>query len=236
MRVREAQGNLVEALRVHERLRTLLRDELGVAPGPQVQAEFERLLKAERAETAPAPAPPPRRRRPPRDRRTAAASSPPAAAPPSSAAAASSTACASTSTAPPRATASSCCSRASRGSARRGWRWSSWRRARAEGALALYGRCDAETLVPYQPFVEALRRYVVARARAGGRLAGPARRRARPRDPGAGGRAATRPAAPRRRSATGSSTPSPRCSTTSRATSRSCSCSTTCTGPTSRRC
>ena len=49
MRVREAQGNLVEALRVHERLRTLLRDELGVAPGPQVQAEFERLLKAEQA-------------------------------------------------------------------------------------------------------------------------------------------------------------------------------------------
>ena len=30
----------------------------------------------------------------------------------------------------------------------------------AEGSLALYGRCDAETLVPYQPFVEALRRYV----------------------------------------------------------------------------
>ena len=30
----------------------------------------------------------------------------------------------------------------------------------AAGALALYGRCDAETLVPYQPFVEALRRYV----------------------------------------------------------------------------
>ncbi len=30
----------------------------------------------------------------------------------------------------------------------------------ADGALALYGRCDAETLVPYQPFVEALRRFV----------------------------------------------------------------------------
>ena len=30
----------------------------------------------------------------------------------------------------------------------------------SEGSLALYGRCDAETLVPYQPFVEALRRYV----------------------------------------------------------------------------
>ena len=37
----------------------------------------------------------------------------------------------------------------------------------AEGALALYGRCDAETLVPYQPFVEALRRYVARGAGAG---------------------------------------------------------------------
>ena len=63
MRVREAQGNLVEALRVHERLRTLLRDELGVAPGPQVQAEFERLLKAEQSQ-ADAPPPPPPATRP----------------------------------------------------------------------------------------------------------------------------------------------------------------------------
>jgi tetratricopeptide (TPR) repeat protein len=30
----------------------------------------------------------------------------------------------------------------------------------ADGALTLYGRCDAETLVPYQPFVEALRGYL----------------------------------------------------------------------------
>ena len=30
----------------------------------------------------------------------------------------------------------------------------------ADGAIALYGRCDAETHIPYQPFVEALRRYV----------------------------------------------------------------------------
>ena len=59
MRVREAQGNVVEALRVHDKLRTLLRDELGVAPGPQVQAEFERMLKAENAAPAPAPAPTP---------------------------------------------------------------------------------------------------------------------------------------------------------------------------------
>ena len=30
----------------------------------------------------------------------------------------------------------------------------------AEGAMALYGRCDPESHIPYQPFVEALRRYV----------------------------------------------------------------------------
>lgn len=34
------------------------------------------------------------------------------------------------------------------------------RRAHDEGALVLYGRCDDEVGVPYQPFVEALRQYV----------------------------------------------------------------------------
>ena len=126
MRVREAQGNLVEALRVHERLRTLLRDELGVAPGPQVQAEFERLLKAERAEPAPAPAAPP----PAHSSTPPLRSSPPAAASRSSAAARSSSGCADTSSARSRAAASSCCSRASRASARRASRCSSWRPAR----------------------------------------------------------------------------------------------------------
>ena len=29
----------------------------------------------------------------------------------------------------------------------------------AQGAVTLYGRCDAESLIPYQPFGEALRRY-----------------------------------------------------------------------------
>lgn len=33
--------------------------------------------------------------------------------------------------------------------------------AHAEGATVLYGRCDEEAIVPYQPFVEALRQYVV---------------------------------------------------------------------------
>ena len=139
MRVREAQGNLVEALRVHERLRTLLRDELGVAPGPQVQAEFERLLKAEQAQADAPPPPPPQRRA--RSRSTPRpSSSPPARArrfvgrhselerlrellr-----------------SARPRAGASSCCSKASRGSARRGWPSSSWRRARRRAR----SRCTA---------------------------------------------------------------------------------------------
>ena len=38
------RGNVAEALRAHERLRVLLRDELGVAPSPAVQAVHRRLL------------------------------------------------------------------------------------------------------------------------------------------------------------------------------------------------
>ena len=160
MRVREAQGNLVEALRVHERLRTLLRDELGVTPGPQVQAEFERLLKAERAEPAPAPEPPPAPPPPPLEPEGAQAFF---------------------------ATRSGGAFVGRRGELDRLRQYlerategnrqlvllegepgiGKTRLAmeftevcEAEGALALYGRCDAETLVPYQPFVEALRRYV----------------------------------------------------------------------------
>src|SRR4029079_18171595 len=70
MRVREAQGNVVEALRVHERLRTLLRDELGVAPRPEGQAASGRLRKPEQpqqAAPAPTPAPPPRPAEPVRE-------------------------------------------------------------------------------------------------------------------------------------------------------------------------
>ena len=160
MRVREAQGNLVEALRVHEKLRTLLRDELGVSPGPQVQAEFERMLKAERAETAPAPAPEPVAPPPP---------------PP---------------TTDGRgffATRSGAAFVGRRGEIDRLRQYLDrategnrqlvllegepgigktrlamefMELCESEGSLALYGRCDAETLVPYQPFVEALRRYV----------------------------------------------------------------------------
>ncbi|MDX6647966.1 MAG: family transcriptional regulator, regulator of embCAB operon, partial [Miltoncostaeaceae bacterium] len=39
-----ARGNTAEALLVYDRLRVLLRDELGIAPGPTVQGVHRRLL------------------------------------------------------------------------------------------------------------------------------------------------------------------------------------------------
>jgi DNA-binding SARP family transcriptional activator len=40
----ERRGNIAEALRAYERLRVLLREELGIAPGPTLQAVHRRLL------------------------------------------------------------------------------------------------------------------------------------------------------------------------------------------------
>jgi SARP family transcriptional regulator, regulator of embCAB operon len=44
MEALERRGNVAEALRAYERLRVLLREELGVAPSPAVQAVYRRLL------------------------------------------------------------------------------------------------------------------------------------------------------------------------------------------------
>jgi DNA-binding SARP family transcriptional activator len=44
MEALERRGNPAEALRAYERLRALLRDELGVAPSPDLQAVHRRLL------------------------------------------------------------------------------------------------------------------------------------------------------------------------------------------------
>jgi DNA-binding SARP family transcriptional activator len=41
----EQRGNVAEALRAYERLRVLLREELGIAPSPQLQAAHRRLLQ-----------------------------------------------------------------------------------------------------------------------------------------------------------------------------------------------
>jgi DNA-binding SARP family transcriptional activator len=45
----ERQGNVAEALRVYERLRRRLREELGTAPSPPVQRVHERLLSSSSA-------------------------------------------------------------------------------------------------------------------------------------------------------------------------------------------
>jgi DNA-binding SARP family transcriptional activator len=44
MEALERRGNVAEALRAYERLRVMLRDELGVAPSPAVQTVYRRLL------------------------------------------------------------------------------------------------------------------------------------------------------------------------------------------------
>ena len=44
MEALEQRGNVAEALLVYERLRVLLRDELGIAPSPAVQRVYRRLL------------------------------------------------------------------------------------------------------------------------------------------------------------------------------------------------
>jgi DNA-binding SARP family transcriptional activator len=43
----ERRGNVAEALRAYERLRVLLREELGIAPNPTLQALHRRLLNAD---------------------------------------------------------------------------------------------------------------------------------------------------------------------------------------------
>jgi DNA-binding SARP family transcriptional activator len=44
MEALEARGETAEALRVYERLRLQLRDELGIAPSAETQALHRRLL------------------------------------------------------------------------------------------------------------------------------------------------------------------------------------------------
>ncbi len=53
-----ARGNVAEALRVFEQLRTLLRDELGTTPSPQAIGVHERLLRPGSRASSPRPAGP----------------------------------------------------------------------------------------------------------------------------------------------------------------------------------
>ncbi len=152
MRALHDQGNLVEALGAYEELRELLRDELGVSPGPALRELHAELLRHPRP----------------------GAAGPPDAAPSAQGAR--------SPIAVGAARAAFVGRIAELQSLRDGFAGaiegaggqlvliegeagigktrlaSQFAREReAEGAITLYGRCDTDTLVPYQPFVEALR-------------------------------------------------------------------------------
>jgi DNA-binding SARP family transcriptional activator/tetratricopeptide (TPR) repeat protein len=162
MRVREAQGNTVDAERVYHDLRTLTLEQLGRGPGPAIKAEFERLLRAE-PDNRPISAEAQRRgagravgiRDPPQRSFFATRSG--------------------AAFVGRRAELERLYDYYARaaagerqlvllegepgiGKTRLALRLMSM--CEDVGALAAYGRCDAETLIPYQPFVEALRHYV----------------------------------------------------------------------------
>lgn len=59
IRALAARGNVAEAVRAYEEIRTLLRDELGTVPGPELMALHGELVAAESGPLAPAPPPRP---------------------------------------------------------------------------------------------------------------------------------------------------------------------------------
>jgi DNA-binding SARP family transcriptional activator/tetratricopeptide (TPR) repeat protein len=150
MRVRAAQGHTVDAERVYHDLRRLTLEELGRGPGPAVKAEFERLLRSAHEDV------------------TATA----VRAAPQGSFFATRSGGAFVGRRSELERLSEHFRRAATGQRRllllEGEPGIGKTRlalqlmsvCEAEGALALYGRCDAETLITYQPFVEALRRYL----------------------------------------------------------------------------
>ena len=155
MEIHEARGNVAEAVRVFDELRVLLRDELGTAPSAQIVALNARLLRGERragdrADGRGAAAAAARRggRRGAEAalRRARGRAGAPARALGRGA----------RRRAPPGRS-----SAARPGSARRGCSRTSPESSTAERANVLYGRCDEGALLPYQPFMEALRHFVV---------------------------------------------------------------------------
>ena len=147
-----ARGNLAEALRVYDRLRVLLRDELGATPAPQITALNERLLMqgAKPAAVAPAPAVGAvalpallaRLEQRPfvgRERELALVRERWGATPAGAGGVV------------------VLAGEAGVGKTRLAARFAA--AAHAGGATVLHGRIDEETVVPYQPFVEALRHY-----------------------------------------------------------------------------
>ena len=149
MELLAARGNVAEALRVHDQLRVLLRDELGATPATHLTALHERLLMqgetpAPAADAATVPLPAVLERR---DERPFVGREPELAV-------------------LRRRWASTPAGEggvvvltgdAGMGKTRLSARFAA--EAHAGGAIVLHGRIDEETVVPYQPFVEAIRHY-----------------------------------------------------------------------------
>ena len=159
-----ARGNVAEALRVYDRLRVLLRDELGATPAPQITALNERLLSP-REPAVPMPA-------------HAPASAPSMAVPlpvvlerleerPFVGREAELAVLHDRWASTPGGVVV-VAGEAGVGKTRLAARFAA--AAHGGGATVLHGRIDEETVVPYQPFVEALRHYV---AHAGGAASAP---------------------------------------------------------------
>ncbi|HWT92589.1 MAG TPA: AAA family ATPase, partial [Solirubrobacteraceae bacterium] len=167
MEILARYGNIAEALRVFDGLRVRLRDELGLSPAPALAALYERLLRQEGGPSEPVAEPP--------TTATLTATPVEAAAPPTPV----------RPELPPRLAAAASGAFVGRGAAlaqlERSWERALTgseqlafvagepgvgktrlvselaARAYAGGATVLYGRCDEEVLMPYQPVVEALR-------------------------------------------------------------------------------
>jgi DNA-binding SARP family transcriptional activator len=158
MRLLAQRGNVAQALQVYEDLRRLLRDELGTAPSAPLVALHERLLRGEGGAPAPrtSPARPEATARLPLPPPVAAAAQVPV-----------------VGRDPELERAEALLASARGGSAHElllvagepgiGKTLLAAQlatRAHAAGATVLYGRCDEEALVPYQPWVEALGHYI----------------------------------------------------------------------------
>jgi DNA-binding SARP family transcriptional activator len=151
----DAAGNRAEALRAYQRLRRVLADELGVDPSPETEAAYLALL---------GPAPPsrsPRRRAPEATGPGLSATGPSAPAPFVGREAELATLAAAWEQAAAGARhVVVVTGEAGIGKSR--LTLEAAHRIGLNGGLVLYGRCDHEAIVPYQPIVEALDGFVAA--------------------------------------------------------------------------
>jgi DNA-binding SARP family transcriptional activator len=159
MRAHAARGNHAEALRCFERIRVLLREELGSTPSPELRALHERVLAAADADAAEAP--------------TAPRDAAPAPVPLQAALARAADRPfvgreRALGTLRDELAAASAGDRrfvlvaGEPGIGKTSLSAAFAQEARDAGALVLYGRSDEETLVPYQPFVDVVSHLVLS--------------------------------------------------------------------------